>query len=365
MKHILMYAPTAPSSGITQYILNMLERMDQQTFAFDIASFQNPRLQQWATRHGGQYIELNISPYKHPVAYKRHLQSLFSRGYDVVHFHCTSIADLRPFRYAKKAGTPQVIVHSHNTRSDLSSFWRRKVFGTAHTLLRHRVVDYADTLCACSYEAAQWMFGIKNAPKAILLKNAIDEQLFAHHPDTRQQQRQQLGIGDQFVVGHVGRFSYQKNHEFLLDIFVAIKQLLPDAKLLLVGSGETMEEVRSRVEAEGLKDSVIFIPFSNQIHKLYQAMDVFVLPSRFEGLPFTLIESQASGTFCFVSDAVTESAKITEIMRFLPLQQPEVWAKQIVDTCYQKEKYMTSADIIQAGYSLHSQVEQLAKIYAK
>lgn len=365
MKRILIYAPTAPSSGITQYILNMLDQLDKQAFAFDIASFQNPRLREWAEQHGGQYFELNISPYKRPIAYKRHLYSIFRRGYDVVHFHLTSIADLRPFRYAKRAGIPHVMVHSHNTQSDLVSSWRRKVFGTLHTLLRHRAARYADTLCACSYEAARWMFGNRHAPKAILLKNAIDEQLFAYNPDIRQQQRQELGVGDAFLVGHVGRFSYQKNHAFLLDIFVAVKQLLPDAKLLLVGSGETLPEVRRRIEMEGLSDSVLFIPFSSEVHKLYQAMDVFVLPSRFEGLPFTLIEAQASGTFCFVSDAVTESAKITGIMRFLPLQQPEVWAREMVNTCYQKEKYLTASDIIQAGYSLQSQVQQLAKIYSR
>lgn len=161
--------------------------------------------------------------------------------------------------------------------------------------------------------------------------NAVDMEKFSFSPTVRDEVRKQLNLENKFVVGHVGNFVYQKNHYYLIDIFAKIKENYPEAVLLLAGTGERFETVRKVVKEKGLENNVKMLGFCKDVHRLFQAMDFFLLPSYFEGLPTVGVEAQCAGLPCVMSDTITDEAKITENCWFLPLKDsPEKWSRFIL-----------------------------------
>ncbi|UZT83419.1 glycosyltransferase [Caproicibacterium sp. BJN0003] len=164
-----------------------------------------------------------------------------------------------------------------------------------------------------------------------IITNAIESEKFAFNQTIRDEERTNLGISDYFVVGHVGRFYFQKNQEFLVRIFQEIHKRVPKSVLILVGQGEDEEKIHEQVEKLGLKGAVKFLGVCTNMERLYQAMDIFVLPSHFEGLPLVLLEAQANGLPCYVSDCISKEAQVTSSCQYLSLDLPaEKWADKIM-----------------------------------
>jgi len=185
---------------------------------------------------------------------------------------------------------------------------------------------------ACSESAAQWFYRNDNYQ---IINNGIDVERFRFDPQIRESIRKDLGLEGSFVVGHVGRFGVEKNHTKLLNVFYEVKKLKPDAKLVLCGDGEERTQIETLIEELKLKDSVLLLGVINNVHQVLQAMDVLMMPSLFEGLPFALLEAQASGLFCVVSDSVSQESNITNLIQYLPLNSDDwVWANHI--NCYER-----------------------------
>jgi len=166
--------------------------------------------------------------------------------------------------------------------------------------------------------------------KVKIFNNAVDTERFKYDPASRAEIRKELGIGEELVVLHVGRFVTTKNHHYIIDIFSELKKAVPDAKLILIGDGETLDETRKTVEAQNLSDSVFFKGIVDDAEKYYSAADAFVLPSLYEGLPVVAIEAEASGLDCFISDEVTRECAVTPRVKFLPLSDgAALWAKSV------------------------------------
>ena len=184
---------------------------------------------------------------------------------------------------------------------------------------------------SCSDLAADWMFPNVKANKITIIRNGVDLDKFRFDPEDRAAVRKAWSLEDAFVLGHVGRFEYQKNHEYLVDIFAAVKQRVPNAKLFLVGEGSLQEDIRKKVDALGLSDDVIFAGLSREVAKLLSGFDVFVLPSHFEGLPIVGVEAQAAGLPVLFADTITKEAKLTEDSWFLPIGENDVaqWAEKL------------------------------------
>ena len=242
--------------------------------------------------------------------------------YKIVHSNLNTLS-VFPLCAAWLAGVPVRIAHSHSTaakgetKKNILKYILRpfsKVFAT----------DYA----ACSKYAGQWLFGKKamEQGKVTIFNNAIDLEKFKFDPAVREEVRRELGIEDKFVIGHVGRFCYQKNHEFLIDIFQEVYRQNPNAVLLLVGDGEDRARIEERVSKLG---GVIFLGNRLDVYRLYQAMDVFVFPSRSEGLGMAAIEAQAAGLPCVISDAVTGEVDIGGDVVFLPTDEPGKWVTEL------------------------------------
>ncbi len=362
MKKVLIFAPTAPTSGITQYILNMLSAFNTDETKFDILSFKNHRLKAWCEANGTEYFEFDLSPYKQRKAYMAYLKNVFSKDYDVVHYHLSSISELAIFKYAKKKGR-KIIVHSHNTFTDVPSRLRRIVFGHLHKILRVFANKYSDVKCACSIPAAEWMFGSKSK-NAIIMNNAIDVGKFKFNEAFRNELREKYNITQDFVLGHAGRFSVQKNQSFLLDTYKALLEIRKDCALVLIGNGELTNSVKEKAKALGIEGNVVFIDFQEDIYKYYSLFDLFLLPSLFEGLPITLVEAQANGLSCLVSDAVTKESDLSGLVEFFPLSDGcEKWAKKIDEKLGNIDRVDTFNSLSEKGFSLEGQAKLVFDLY--
>ena len=263
-----------------------------------------------------------------------------------------------PLAAAKKANVSTRIAHSHtsNFDSDLKKPIRN--------MTKHLIPMYATDFFGCSDEAMEFMFGKRAAKDGIVINNAIDTSKFTFSEKTRKKIRKEFSLpADSFVVGHVGRFNYPKNHEFLISIFNELLKEEPSAKLLLVGDGENKAIIKKQVSDLGISKSVIMTGVRNDIHDIMQAMDVFVMPSRYEGLPVVSIEAQASGLPCVFSDVVTTDLNITGNCRFISLKlNTKGWVEAILSF----KKYTrrnTSEDLRLSGYDSHSEAVKIKDYY--
>lgn len=222
-----------------------------------------------------------------------------------------------------------------------------------HPLLRPVLNHFARVKLAPSMLAAEFTFGRRTAHREVqILHNGVDLEQFRFDPQWRDEIRREFGLGDRFVVGHVGRFHEQKNHPYLLEVFAAIRKRNPGAVLMLVGTGELQQQMQDKVRAMGLEDSVIFTGLRFDIPKLLCAMDVFVFPSFFEGMPNTIIEAQATGLPCVLADTITPDADITGLLTYLPLSIPaDAWADAAL-AAVKPERADTRSAFREHGYDI-------------
>ena len=269
-------------------------------------------------------------------------------------------------REAYKLGVPVRIAHAHNrpVGFNLKSIFRE--------YFRMRLPKYVTHMFACGEEAGDWLFGKKNRAKVIQQRNAIDTAQYRFDPAIRADVRAEVGTAaDTFVLGHVGRFFPQKNHEFLIDIFAALHKTRPNSELWLVGGGELNDElknhIRAKVDSLGLSGSVRFLGVRSDVNRLLQGMDAFVLPSLFEGLPVTMIEAQSAGLPCTISDRVPVQCDVTGNVQVVPLAaSPDEWARRILDQAAHPkitDRAQGPALVTQAGFDIVKNAAWLQSFY--
>lgn len=294
--------------------------------------------------------------------YRKAVRKFFAehKEFRVVQGHMTSTAGIY-LPIARKAGVPITVAHARNAGVV------KGLKGAATRFFRHGLVQKADFCFACSQLAGQDVFG-KEAVHAGMVKiihNAIDVRRFTYDAGVRAEVQKQLGISGKLVLGHVGRFEYQKNHPYLLEVFAAVCRERPDAVLLLLGEGAARPAMEERCRQLGIAGQVKFMGNRKDAERYYQAMDIFLLPSFFEGLPGVLVEAQAAGLKCFVSDTVTREAKATDLVTYLSIAQPaENWAKEILERA-DYERRDTSQELTAAGFNVYTQAGGYSLFYEK
>lgn len=325
MIRILQCVNSMHRAGLETMLMNYYRNIDRNKIQFDFLMHREERSDyddEIESMGGRIYRAPRLYPQNYP-AYFAYMKEFFREHpeYKIVHSHIDAMSYL-PLRAAKKANIPIRIAHSHNTAIDKDFKYLLK------QLFRHGIPNVANEYAACGKEAGQFLFGDRPCR---IIPNAIDASLFRFDDAVRNTKREELGLNDKFVVGHVGRMSYQKNHTFLLDIFEKIADKRKDSVLLLIGVGEKENEIRQKTSKKNLTDRVIFLGKRSDVKDLYQAMDVFLLPSLFEGIPLVGIEAQFSGLTCVFSDKVPEEVQISEKCSFVSLgQPPEVWADEVL-----------------------------------
>lgn len=314
-----------------------------------------------------QFEQLNIKV--HFVTHKRvslvkHSKEIWNilkqEHFDVVHSHMT-LMNFYVMFMAKALGVRIRISHSHN--AFIAQTKKEKMIWP---ILKYLNRIFANVWMTCGYDAGEFLFGSRamKTGGVIMLNNAIDEEMFKYKTTVRNRIRKELNICDNFVIGHIGRFMEQKNHIFLVDIFERVLSENPEAKLILIGAGELQRTIYEKVKTLNIEKSVIFTGNITNPQDYYQAMDLFVLPSLFEGLPVVSIEAQASGLPCLISDNVDKRCKVTSAVEFLPINQGvTLWENKIVSYIGRGRNTHAIEEIIYNGYSISKEAEKLEKVY--
>lgn len=313
------------SGGIEAVVLNYYRHIDHSKVQFDFYLAEGSSLPQRAELEALGAGLYPIPPYSRPLAYHKALYTAFrQRNYKIVHAHLSTMS-VFPLFAAWRAGVPVRICHNHST-----AHWGEGAKTLLKYLLRPLNKLFATDWFACGERAGRWMYGDKafDTGKVTVMPNAIDTAKFAYDPAARVRLREELGIPQNaFVVGHVGRFTYAKNHTFLLKIFAELLEAKPNAYLLLVGEGELQEQIRQQIQNLDLQDKTIFTGVRQDANELYSLMDTFCLPSRYEGMPVVAWEAQANGLPCVLADTMTSEAAKSDQAVFLSLSSPpQIWA---------------------------------------
>lgn len=343
--------------GLETMLMNYYRHIDRSQVQFDFLVHRDftADYDQEILNLGGRIYRL---PRLNPVSvqYQNALRTFFDkhREYQVVHSHLDCMAGI-PLQEAKAHGVPVCIAHAHNNNQTKDKKYLLKL------LYKRKIPRVADFLFACSQEAGEWMFGTKSF---WILNNAIDAPDYVYDERTRQKVRKELGISeDTLLVGHVGRFAPPKNHLMLIRIMAALKNQCRDSKLLLVGTGDGMDSVKAEVRSLGLEKNVIFAGLRADVPELVQAMDVFAFPSIHEGLPLSVIEAQAAGLPCIISDGVPIECKKTDLVIQKKLSDgPDAWADQIMQLSG-RPRQNTLDQITRAGFNVNVEAQKLQNFY--
>ena len=363
MVRVLHSVSNMDRAGLETMLMNYYRHIDREQIQFDfLANKPKPGAYEEEVRSLGGRIF--VSPGFHPAKlfkYQKFMKNLFSEHPEIqiVHAHNGALA-YYALREAQKNGIPHRIAHSHNSKINWDLKWPIKQYCRTH--LKNAATDFR----GCGELAVSFYFGEEIAKNKAytLIRNAIEEERFIYNESVREKLRRQYQVGDKMVIGHVGRFMYQKNHMFLIDIFAEVHRQNKNTVLLLIGEGELEAKVKEKIAKLGLQDAVIFTGSIPNVNEMYQMMDVFLLPSLYEGLPVVGVEAQASGVKTIFSDTVTREVSITEQTEFISLQSsPEEWAKEILKYSKGYERKDMTADIVNAGYSIHTEAAKLQKLY--
>lgn len=343
--------------GLETMIMNYYRHIDRSKVQFDFLVHRDFKADydDEIIKLGGKIHRIpRLIPWSH--GYRKSLNNFFRTHpeYKIVHVHqdCLSAIILKA---AKKYNVPVRIAHSHSSNQDKNLKLLIKLY------YRRKIKKFSTDLFACGKEAGDWMF---IGEKYQIIHNAIDSNLYTYNEEKCKKVRRELDIpNDVFVIGHVGRFNTVKNHSFLLDIFSALKKYKKDSILVLVGDGELREKIEKKATELGIKDSIIFTGVRSDVADIMQAMDCFVFPSLYEGLPVTLIEAQAAGLHCVVSEKVSVECNKTGLVERVSLDEPkEIWAECILNKIGLNRQNATEM-IKKAGYDININVQQLQNYY--
>lgn len=364
---VLQIGMTKNIGGLETYLMQQFDHLDKTKVMYDFVNitsedeivFKDKILQAGGRIYGVRSRHSN--PIRHYWQWIRLLHHI-AKNYKAIVLNSNSITYVFPIFIARFFGIPMRVMHSHNSGFEQKiGLAKRLIIVMNRILLKWGATDYF----ACSKLAGEWMFG-KDSHFTVI-PNAIDCAKYRFNENVRNQVRQSLGIEDQFVVGHVGRFTYQKNHSFLLDIFHEIHKQNPRSVLLLVGDAvENMsfyQAAKEKVKQFHLEDCVQFLGMRNDVPQLMQAMDCFVLPSRFEGLPVVGIEAQAAGLPCYFADTITSEVGLTELTHFLPLQHTaNQWAERILQSPFGSRE-QANEKVTLAGYDISTAINKVENLY--
>ncbi len=349
------------SGGIESFLCNVLTRLDREALEVDIvaAQLEGSVFTEKLTARGVRFYELSGSMRDVLENHRRFRTLLRERRYGVLHLNAFQGLSLAYLRIAREEGVPVRIAHSHNTALRRSLTRPAKL--AVHRWARDRYTRDATALWACSGDAAAFLYSARElASRGFrFIPNGIDVARFRSGPGVRRTARQELGLDEKFVIGHVGRLCFQKNQSFLLDVLAELLERRPESVLLLAGEGEDRPMLERKARELGIADSVLFYGVSEHIEQLYWSMDVFVFPSLFEGFGIAVIEARAAGLPVICSEHVPREACAAGCTT-LPLDAG-VWAENIAKGPGRSSK--GAETVAEAGFDIRTVAGMIADSY--
>jgi glycosyltransferase involved in cell wall biosynthesis len=361
MIRVLHIVGTMDLGGIEQFIMNVYRNIDREKVQFDFIVHKEEKnyFEDEIHELGGRVFRV---PRKSSGIIKNMAKMytilLRNQGYEIVHIHNNSALCLTDLIVAKLCKTKFTIVHSHST----STAKRKKIL---NRIFRPLMIKFADKKLACSDLAAQWLFG--KTSEVIIINNAIDAIKFKYNEQSARKYRTNMGIHpDTVLIGHIGNFSYAKNHMFLIDIFKSVVEINKNSKLILVGQGPLQKDVINKVVELNLEDYVIFAGLRKDIPEILSAVDVLLFPSLYEGFPVTLVEAQSAGLKCIISDTITKQVVLTDLVEQLSLKEsPDRWAEKVLSSTKRYNRKNTYQEIMKKGFDVKEEAKRLQNFYLK
>ena len=359
---VLVVGMTSTVGGVENFLMAYCGRIDKSRVRFDfLTRYEDAAFPEKRREIGKTFVIPQRSV--DPVRYYREIRAFFEQhagDYDVIWDNECMFNDMTPLKLAAEYEIPVRIAHSHNPQN-MDHSLAGKARGALHRAQRRGLARYANVLWACSEESARWACPAMDLPFTIV-PHAIDAADYRFAPIARAQVREQYGLTDCLVVGHVGRLHYQKNHDFLLEAFARLHQREPRARLVLIGDGPDLLALEAKAVDLGVDGEVLFLGQRDDVPRLLMAFDLFAMPSRFEGLGMAAVEAQAAGLPCLLSDAFPKAAAITRDVTFLPAEDADVWAEKMLDLLEalpERVRPDTQEDITRAGHELSEAAERL------
>ena len=346
--------------GAENFLMNIYRNIDRSKIQFDFLVNRGGAFEDEIKEFGGKIFYIPALQKVGPIIYRKKLHEFFRehKEYVIVHSHLNQVSGII-LEVAKKEDIPVRIAHSHSSSNSANNFFEQLYKNYLNTKINKNATNFL----ACSDEAAKWLYKEK-AKEAIIIKNAIDIERFKFNEEKRKLIRKELNIDESdVVIGHVGRFSSVKNHKFLIEVFNEFQKDKENTKLLLVGAGPLRNEIENQVANFNIKDKVILIGNKKNVEDFYNAMDLFVFPSLYEGLGMVLIEAQINGLNCLTSkDAVPNEVNITNHVKFISLEAGiKTWNKALNEIDI--TRYSEIEKIKKAGYDVREECKKLEKIY--
>ncbi len=364
---ILHFPIRNSNGGVTRLAMKMWKYINHEKFQFDFATcsakldFEQDILEQGCKVH-----YLSCYAEQDAKRFYDELKAILLQGYDAVHLNTSWWKSFLAEQAAREAGIKIIVVHAHSTSVDVNDDKQREEELLVHEKCKEQFnVNMATHFLTCSMKAADFIFGPQIPREKIkIFHNALDIDRYSYDEIKRTNIRRKMGWENKFVLGSVGRMGYAKNHKFLVDCFYEIQKKAENAILLLVGNGELSDDIHRQVENYHICDKVVFAGAADNTEDYLQAMDVFALPSRFEGLPNVLIEAQTAGLICISSNSVTREAKLTDNVIFLELEKDQ-WVDEILHYAKGYVRNKVDKQIRDAGYDIKQEIKILEKIYAE
>jgi len=337
--------------GAESMIMNLYRNIDRSKIQFDfiVHTESDCSFDDEIYRLGGKIYRVPAYKGTNHIDYIKNWERFFKKHpeYKIIHGHVRSTASIY-LKIAKQYGLI-TIAHSHNTSSG------NGISAIAKSVLQYPIRYVADYLIACSKAAGEWLFGkqVYKKDNFYILNNAVDAKKFVFNTTTRIKKRKEFQIEDKLVVGHIGRFHPQKNHELIVDIFNTVYKRNNNAILMLVGDGKLRGPIEEKVKKLGLDNSVIFCGVRSDISEILQAIDVFLFPSLYEGLGIVVVEAQAAGLPCLVSNKIPKDAFVTNLVEEVPLNSSiDIWADKILKYTTNNNRENTYEQIKSNGYDI-------------
>lgn len=356
-----------PVGGVGTFLKNMHNNLNVSEVQFDYlisSSIMDGDFDKEVRRRGGTVFVLPELTYSNSFKYIKQLSEFYkknSRYYEIIHIHTPNIAVFNLI-LAKKNGIKNRIVHSHSTKYSDSISKSLRNF-----LLQLPIRKIANNYFACTEDSSKFLFGSDLTNNEVkIIKNAINLEDYKYDSSVRKEIRDELNLSDAFLIGHVGAFLPVKNHEFIINLFHQIHKKNNNTMLLLVGDGNLENQIKNKVSELGLEQKVIFMGRRMDVNKLMQAMDLFILPSLFEGMPLVGIEAQASGLPCVFSETLTSDIKVTKNVYFEKITDIKAWENKIISVSNQSiNRELAYEELYETDYNVKKEVVKLEGYYKK
>lgn len=363
MVRILQYGLTNVYGGTESYIINLYRNIDRSKVQFDFFVGEDVTIpyEDEIKALGGRVYHEYVSPRKSFIKMYRNLNNFLKNHKEIkgIEMNCNFVSNSIPLILAHKYNIPLRIYHAHNSGNMNKESYKSRLLSF---FVRRSINKHATNKVACSDLAGQYMFKSNDFK---ILNNAIDTKKYSYNEEVRKEVRKELNINkNSFVVGFIGRIQYQKNPEFIVEVFESIYRKDNNSVLVIAGDGDLRHDLENLIKEKHLEDNVRILGQRKDAERLYQGFDIFLLPSRFEGFPIVLVEAETSGLPCVISDSITKNVNVTGLVSFLSINEScEHWADEILEI---KENFIRrdKSDVVSdKGYDIVNIGREMSQFY--